>query len=313
MKREKRGAALLLIVAMVLTGIPSYAWASPIEQPVESSIIEETAEPSITEDSGYIEESEEQPVGQDQYDAHIYNEYDFVTALNGKCKNIKIEQDFELTKSYTIEEDMTIEMQGHNIRSNYRGTVPIHTDDIIRLTIAEGKKVQIISSVTYSTVLAGSKMVPIVNKPGEDYIVNIVRTDKMGNSYEKSITIHMADIKAKTAFTESKVKLYKKTPYYEAPVDIKPIRPCYGVITDVACNDPNYSFRLDSSSDVRFLTGSQMEWFGRNEYQTYYLLYTNHSSKNVKETKPVKVKVTFTYMSGITSTEELTIQNCDTQ
>ncbi len=83
--------------------------------------------------------------------------------MNGKCKNIKIEQDFELTKSYTIEEDMTIEMQGHNIRSNYRGTVPIHTDDIIRLTIAEGKKVQIISSVTYSTVLAGSKMVPIVN------------------------------------------------------------------------------------------------------------------------------------------------------
>ncbi len=139
--------------------------------------------------------------------------------------------------------------------------------------------------------------------PNCDYATLITREDKFGNKYTEMITIHIAGYSVKPQLKSKEVTLYKKTPYYEATIGVKPISPAFERIVSITSNDPDYSVRRAKSTndDVGY---------GKDDYTEYQVFYTNHSSKKIKDTKkPVKVKLTITYASRKTSTEEIKITN----
>lgn len=129
MKRMRKWATLVLSAAMVVTGIQV-----PVSGATDDVVI-------VTES---VEENEETPVGADEYDAHVYSEKDFVSALNGTAKNIIIEKAFDLTKTVTISKDMTLQMAGRGIGADYTGvSTPSRAEDAIGLIVAAEKTVTI--------------------------------------------------------------------------------------------------------------------------------------------------------------------------
>lgn len=116
MIRMRKWAAVILSAAIVLTGmqIPVFGAA------------------------------EETLVGADEYEAHVYSERDFVSALNGEAKNIIVESDFNLTKTAAIAKDVTIQMAGHAIGADYTSiSMPARVADTIHLVVAADKTVTI--------------------------------------------------------------------------------------------------------------------------------------------------------------------------
>lgn len=145
-------------------------------------------------------------------------------------------------------------------------------------------------------------------KPGEEITTNLTRVDRLGNTTIQSIKIKIADIKSVKTVANAKMRtLYKKAPYYEAAIGIKPLAPAFDRIVNVTANDPNYTVRIQSAQSTIKTSG-----YDKENFEKVYLGYTNHNSTKITGKtyqKPINLTLAVTYASGKTGTVKVKLIN----